>query len=280
MDRDEFRRTSHAVWDAMARGWDARRAEIEQMAEPVTEVMLERLSPTKGETILDLAAGTGLMGLAAAKHVGNDGRVIVSDFSDVMVEAARRHARELGLDNVESRVLDAEQLDLPDGIADGVVCRWGYMLMADPATALDESRRVLRDGGRLACAVFAGPSDNPWAALPMQVLVGNGRVPPPEPGAPGILALADRERLRSLLTDAGFADPRIEDAPFSMPFSDADHYWAFLTEVAGAVAVVLDQLEDQQREAVRGEVETRLESFRSDGGIELPALAVVASARV
>ena len=279
MDLGEFRRSSHAVWDAMARGWDERRADIEQMARPVTDVMLERLSPTTGETILDLAAGTGVMGLAAAKHVGVDGRVIVSDFSEAMVETARRHAGELGLDNVECRVLDAEQLDLPDGIADGVVCRWGYMLMADPATALRESRRVLRNGGRLACSVFAGPSDNPWAALPMQVLVEHGRVPPPEPGAPGILALGDRERLRNLVTDAGFADPRIEDVPFSMPFSDADDYWGFLSDVAGAIAVVLDQLEDQPREAVRGEIETRLEPFRSAGGIELPALAVVASVR-
>jgi len=279
MDPGEFRRASHAVWDAMARGWDERRADIEQMARPVTDVMLERLSPTTGETILDLAAGTGVMGLAAAKHVGVDGRVIVSDFSEAMIEAARRHAGELGLDNVECRVLDAEQLDLPDRIADGVVCRWGYMLMADPATALTESRRVLRNGGRLACAVFAGPSDNPWAALPMQVLVEHGRVPPPEPGAPGILALADRERLHNLLSDAGFADPRIEDVPFSMPFSNADDYWWFITDVAGAIAVLLDQLDDQPREAVRGEVARRLEPFRSDGGIELPALAVVASAR-
>jgi ubiquinone/menaquinone biosynthesis C-methylase UbiE len=65
-----------------------------------------------------------------------------------MVEVARRRAEELGLANVEPRVLDAERMDLDDSSVDGIVCRFGYMLMADPAAALAESRRVLREGGR------------------------------------------------------------------------------------------------------------------------------------
>ena len=46
--------------------------------------------------------------------------------------------------------MDAEKMDLEDDSVDGVICRWGYMLMADPAAALAETRRVLRDGGRLS----------------------------------------------------------------------------------------------------------------------------------
>ena len=54
-------------------------------------------------------------------------------------------------------MLDAEQMDLDDDSVDAAVCRWGYMLMADPAAALRETRRVLRDGGALAFAVWAAP---------------------------------------------------------------------------------------------------------------------------
>jgi SAM-dependent methyltransferase len=136
MDTTEFKRASQAVWDAMAPGWDHRNAYFEERARPVTERMLERLAPARGEAILELAAGTGLVGFAAAALVGSGGRVIVSDFSKAMVEVAERHADELGLENVECRVLDAERLDLPDKAVDGVLCRWGYMLMADPAAAL------------------------------------------------------------------------------------------------------------------------------------------------
>jgi ubiquinone/menaquinone biosynthesis C-methylase UbiE len=71
-----------------------------------------------------------------------------------MVAAARRESERLGLANVEHREMDAERMDLDDDSVDGVLCRWGYMLMSDPATALAETRRVLRDGGRLSLSVW------------------------------------------------------------------------------------------------------------------------------
>ena len=89
----EYRRASREVWSAMAPGWDRRSAYFEQIARPVTERMLQRLAPRPGQTILDLAAGTGAVGFAAAALVGPGGRVIVSDFSEAMVEAARRNCR-------------------------------------------------------------------------------------------------------------------------------------------------------------------------------------------
>jgi SAM-dependent methyltransferase len=261
----------------MAPGWDHRHVFFEETARPVTERMLERLAPALGDTILELAAGTGVAGFAAAALVGPGGRVIVSDFSEAMVEAAERHAAELGLANVECRVLDAERLDVPDEVVDGVLCRWGYMLMADPAAAFAETRRVLRRGGRLSCAVFAGPEQNPWAALPSRVLQERGHMPPPEAGAPGILALADRDRLRRLFTGAGFSDPQIDEIPFTWRFADADDYWEFLTDAAGAIAVVLGRLEDDELERARRQIAERVASFSGADGIELPAVSLVAS---
>lgn len=277
MDAIEFRRLSHAVWEAMASGWDDRHAYFEETARPVTQRMLERLAPARGEAILELAAGTGVAGFAAAAFVGPGGRVIVSDFSEAMVEAAERHAAALGLDNVEFRVLDAEQLDLPDEAVDGVLCRWGYMLMADPAAALAETRRVLRGGGRLCCAVFAGPEQNPWAALPSRVLQERGHMAPPEAGAPGILALADRERLRSLCAGARFDDPQIEEVGFTFRFADANDYWQFLTFAAGPIAMVLGRLGHDELGRVREQIVERVASFRDVDGIALPAVSLVVS---
>jgi ubiquinone/menaquinone biosynthesis C-methylase UbiE len=160
MEATDFKRASHAVWEAMAQGWDDRHAYFEETARPVAERMLQRLAPAPGQAILELAAGTGVVGFAAAL-VGSGGRVIVSDFSEAMVAVAERRAAEVGLENVECCVLDAERLELPDVAVDGVLCRWGYMLMADHEAAFVETRRVLRHGGRLSCAVFAGRSRTP-----------------------------------------------------------------------------------------------------------------------
>ena len=278
MDASELKRASHTVWEAMAPGWDDRHAYFEETARPVTERMLERLAPAPDQAILELAAGTGVVGFAAAALVRPPGRVIVSDFSEAMVEAAERRADELGLENVECRVLDAERIDLPDEAVDGVLCRWGYMLMADPEAAFAETRRVLRRGGRVSCAVFAGPEQNPWAALPSRVLQERGHMPSPEAGAPGIFALADRDRLRRLFAGAAFPEPEIEEVAFTWRFRDEDDYWDFLTGAAGAIAVVLGRVDDEQRLGVREQIAERVQSFYDAGRIALPAVSLVASA--
>jgi ubiquinone/menaquinone biosynthesis C-methylase UbiE len=278
MDATDFKRASQAVWEAMAPGWDRRHAYFEETARPVTERMLERLAPARGETVLELAAGTGVVGFGAAALVGSGGRVIVSDFAEAMVEVARRHADQLGLENVDCHRLDAERLDLPDESVDGVLCRWGYMLMGNPPLAFAETRRVLRRGGRLSCAVFAGPDQNPWVALPTRVLRERGHMPPPEAGAPGILALADRDRLRRLFAGGGFADPQIDEVAFTWYFSDVDDYWDFLNGAAGAIAMVLARLEADELRLVREQIGQQVASLVRAGRIELPAMSLVASA--
>ncbi len=86
-------------------------------------------------------------------------------------------------------------MDFADASFDGVICRWGFMLMPDPAAAFRECRRVLVPGGRLVFAVFTGPDENPFASIPARVLAEAGHMPPPTAEwRPGILALADRAR--------------------------------------------------------------------------------------
>jgi ubiquinone/menaquinone biosynthesis C-methylase UbiE len=157
---------------------------METSARPVTERMLEVLQVRPGATILELAAGTGIVGFTALEALGDDTCLIMSDFAPAMVEAAQRQGGELGLERVEYRVLDAEALELPDESVDAALCRFGYMLLADLAAALAETRRVLRADGRVSCAVFAEAAKNPWAALPMSVLVESGH-PAPRAGTTG-----------------------------------------------------------------------------------------------
>jgi ubiquinone/menaquinone biosynthesis C-methylase UbiE len=141
------RQQSRAAWGAVARGWYAQREELWKASRPVSEWMVRRLDPQPGDTVLELAAGPADTGLMAARLVGRSGRVIVTDFTPEMVAAARRRAQELGAQNAEFRVLDAERMDLETDSVDGVLCRWAYMLMIDPSAAFAETRRVLRPGG-------------------------------------------------------------------------------------------------------------------------------------
>jgi ubiquinone/menaquinone biosynthesis C-methylase UbiE len=279
VDLAEYRRKSFDIWEKMASGWERNRDFVWEITRPVSMQMLSALEPQTGDKVLELAAGTGETGFAAATMVGSDGRVILTDFAPEMIEAARRRAADLGLENVEMRVMDAESMDLPDDSVDGVLCRFGYMLMADPAVALAETRRVLRDGGRLSFAIWAGPERNPWAAVSGAAMVKHGHLPPPEPGAPGMFSMADEGRIRELVTGAGFGDPEIAEVPVKFRYEDSDEYWRFATELAGALAMAVEGLSEAEREPVRQTMREEAERFRANGGYLMPgvALSVVTS---
>jgi SAM-dependent methyltransferase len=169
-------------------------------------------------------------------------------------------------------VLDAEIMDLDDDSVDGVVCRWGYMLMADPATALKETRRVLRDGGPLAFAVWRTPDLNPWAAIPGMTLVQRGHLPAPEPGAPGIFALGEPDRIRGLVTGAGFGEPELEEIAFDFRYADFDDLWDVLVRIAGPLARAVNGLPDDERQSTRAAIEQNVAPYRNaDGSYSAPA---------
>jgi SAM-dependent methyltransferase len=243
------------------------------VAGSVNDWILDRADLQPGQTVIDIAAGPGDLGFQAAARVGSEGRAISADFSPEMVEVARRLGEARGLQNMEYRVLDAESMDLEDDSVDAVVCRWGYMLMADPAAALRETRRILREGGPLACAVWASPERNPWAALPAMALVQRGHMPPPEPGAPGIFALADPDRVRGLMAGAGFGDPQVEEIAFEFRYGDFDDLWETLVRLAGPLARAINSLPEDERNATREAIEQSVASFRAeDGSYPIPAL--------
>ena len=270
MDLQEYRQASLKTWDDMASGWEDRREWILEITGTINEWIAQQVDPQPGQTILDIASGTGDLGFLAARRVGDDGKVLSTDFAPEMVEAARRNGEQQGLGNVDYRVLDAETMDLDDDSVDGVVCRWGYMLMADPAAALSETRRVLKDGGTLAFAVWQTPDRNMWAAIPGMTLVQRGHMPPPEPGAPGIFALGDRDQLEGLVKGAGFADPQIEELTFDWRYS-GDDYWDTMMRLAGPIAAVLKTLDDDEVQAVRGAIDDQLAQYRRNGELVVPA---------
>ncbi len=278
MASEEYREASYEIWQAMAEGWDRERQWTWRFSRPVSEQMLAALDPQPGQTILELAAGPGETGFAAARAIGPEGRLIQTDFAPEMVEAARREAERLGLENVEHRVMDAERMDLDDDSVDGVLCRWGYMLMADWDAAMAETRRVLRNGGRLSASVWGDPARNPWASIPARVLIEHTGAPPPQPGQPGIFALADPDRLGEVIRGAGFGEPRFEEVEVTVGFDDFDAAWIFITQVAGAIAMVIKGLPAEEQQAVRDAIEREMDGFRSNGGLELPGVTLNAVA--
>lgn len=268
-------RTSRELWNDLALGMYEGRDDLWRCSRPVSGWMIRALDPHRGATVLELAAGTGETGFLAARWVGPTGRVISTDFAPAVVAAAARRAEELGLMNVTSEVMDAERLDLDDASVDGVLCRWGYMVMQQPRAAFAESRRVLRQGGRLALSVFAAPQHNPWAGIVVDVLRREGLLRPSHGDGPGLFALSDPELLAALLTTAGFAEPAIAPMSLKWPFANPEAYWRFVTQISGVFADLIAGLEPDQLAAVRsGVLEAAGLWATPDGGLRFPVLTL------
>jgi SAM-dependent methyltransferase len=279
---DDFRSESRKRWGDQAAGWEARREALRTATMPVSAWMIDAIDPQPGHTLLELAAGTGDTGFLAAELIEPGGTLICSDFSPEMLAAARRRADELGLANVRFKQIDAEtSIDLETAGVDGVLCRWGYMLLADPEVALRETRRVLRPGARVALAAWTDRDDNLWSTLPAQELIARGLAEPPPPGIPGQFAWAREGVIAEQLEAAGFGEHHVEALDFTYDYRSAADWWASQSDYSVWFAQAVARASDDDLAAVGDAIDRHAERFATDeGSLRIPARSWVAWAGV
>lgn len=266
-------------WERGAVGWAKHADSVRRFGMPVSMWLIDQLRLQPGHQLVDLAAGPGDTGFMAAELIRPGGKLISSDASEGMIELARKRAAEQGVDEVEFKHLELEWIDLETASVDAVVCRWGLMFVADPLAALKEIRRVLRPGGRVALSTWDAPMHNPWATIPMLTLIELGHVEPPDPTAPGMFALADREQLRELLESAGFTEIVVEPVAVSRSDGSVEQYLTESFDLNPVLNELRERLPEPQLEEIRAKITERLELFKAERfGLELPGRSLAAAA--
>jgi SAM-dependent methyltransferase len=267
-----------ADWTPVAVGWDKYRDTIEQLKAGLTEQMLQGIALQPGETVLELGGGAGELAKRLAAAVGEAGRVVASDVSPGMVELISAATAELP--NVETALIDGADTRQPAATYDAIVFRMGLMFITDPAAALRDYHRILKPGGRLAAATWAGMEHNPWlttvglAGMIHGVLSGG-----PPVGAGGPLSLGDADALVAMATAAGFATVDVTPVDVVMPFPDVDAYLSHVSALAPPFAAAFPTATDEQLAAIRATVTEATQQYRTESGLEIPGRALVLVAR-
>lgn len=235
--------------------------------------LLACTAPAPGERVLDVACGTGLVALGAARAVGPTGRVVGTDISDQMIEAARRRAEGQGLSNASFMRMDAESLALKDASFDVALCALGLMYVPDPLRAVREMRRVLRPGGRLGLAVWGEHARCGWA--PVFAIV---EAEVTSEVCPLFFQLGLQDTLSRLCAEAQFEAIEQHRITTTLDYADAEEACdaAF---VGGPVALAWSRFDETVRARARGRYVDAISPWREGRGYRVPGEFVVVSGR-
>jgi SAM-dependent methyltransferase len=276
---DDLRAHLHDMWASVAGAWGQHAAYVDARGAPVSERMLELTTPQPGDRVLELACGLGGPGLVAAGRVAPGGEVVLSDLVPEMTAIAAARVEALGLANVSTRELDLEHIEQPDASYDVVLCREGLMLVADPARAAREIRRVLRPGGRVAVAVWGPRERNPWLAVVFDAVGAQLGAPVPPPGVPGPFSLDDSDRLAGLLAGAGLSDVVVSELSVPLHAASFEEWWERALALAGPLAQRLASLPEDAARAIRERARQAISVYEAPTGLEIPGVALLAAAR-
>jgi ubiquinone/menaquinone biosynthesis C-methylase UbiE len=276
-DPGAYKETTRKQWQEAAEAWDRWGEVIERWLGPATEAMLDMAGIGEGSRVLDVAAGAGGQSLIAARRAGEGGRVLATDISSNLLEFAAKRAREAGLSNVDTAVLDGEQLDVEEGSFDAVISRVGFIFFPDQQAALRGMRRALQPGGKLAGIVYSTPQANQFFSIPISIIRRRAELPPPAPGQPGPFSFGAPGVIETAYERAGFTD--IETRRMSAPLrlSSVAECVRFQQESFGALHQMLAGLSDNGRAEAWREIEMELGRFDGPNGFEAPCELLVAA---
>ena len=268
-------------WRENASYWQKHSEAIRTMFQPITQALIDDAGIVAGQSILDVAGGSGEPSLTISKRVGPTGSVTCTDVVAEMVNIAQSEARQKGLTNMEFRQCAADALPFENDSFDVVVCRLGAMFFPDPLAALREMLRVAQSPGVIALAVWGKSELNPFFSLSTDALERQlGASAPADRDAPGAFRFAEPGSLARILQQAGAIEVRERLLEFQIvaPFTPKQ-FWEMRAETSGTLRAKLATLSQQQSELVAQEVEEAAREFFSNNQMSLPAQVIIVIGR-
>jgi ubiquinone/menaquinone biosynthesis C-methylase UbiE len=269
MDARLQRRVQRYGWDKAAAYYDEYWA---RQIEPAQDRMLAMAAIREGERVIDVACGTGLVTFRAAASTGPRGSVVATDISDVMADRVNALAAERKMPYVTAERSDAEEIGQGDATFDVALCALGLMYVADPLRALEQMRRVLRPGGRLAVAVWGQRSRCAWAEI---FPIVERRVA--SEVCPLFFQLGGGDALQYALTQTGYSAIAVERIETTLSYASGESACG-AAFAGGPVALPYSRFDAATRDEVHAEYLASIAEYRRGDGYEVPGEFVIAQA--
>jgi len=237
--------------------------------------MLELAGVQAGSRVLDVAAGTGESTLMAVARVGSKGHVVAADVSASMLNVAAEAARKAGLTNVETRVMNAENLELDADSFDAVVCRIALMLFPNPAKALAEMRRVVKPGGKVTVMVYAALEKNPFWEIFHKTVRRLGTIPPPAPDEPWMFALGEPGALEEVYRRGDFLNVSVRAVLIQRRSPSAVAAVGNMRKSASDAREIMNRLNEADRERAWADITEEFRRYEGPNGFEIPGEVLI-----
>jgi len=255
-------------------GWDKASSYYEafwqDQLRPAQNLLLDLAALQSGESVLDVACGTGLVSFQALKKLGDRGRLFGTDISGKMVEIASSLALLKKEKRAQFEWMDAEDLLLENNSFDVALCSLGLMYMPDPRKALEEMNRVLKSGGRAVAAVW-GPRDKcGWSEI-FEIVDQHVS----SEVCPMFFNLGNPHMLELHFKAAGFKHISIRRIRTTLYYED-DQEALGAAFIGGPVALAYQKFSDSIKEEVHAAYLRSLLPFKKGEAYEVPGVFVVA----
>jgi SAM-dependent methyltransferase len=267
-----------AAWDGPSgAAWVAREEFQNAALAAHTALLLDAASVQPSDQVLDVGCGTGDTTRTCAR-LAADGDVHGVDLSSAMLARARERAAAEGLTNVTFARADAQVHRFPDAQFDVVLSRFGVMFFADPVAAFANLGRATAPGGRLAAVVWQPVAGNAWLRVPRAALSLGRDLPSIPEDVPGPFGLADADRLRRILGDAGWSDAHLDDARVPYDYGADPATAARHASEIGVLRGLLQDLDDEETARAMGALTDVMVEHDTADGVRLDSRIWVVSA--
>jgi SAM-dependent methyltransferase len=238
------------------------------------EVMLDAAGIAETDRVLDVGCGTGASTLAAARRVPG-GKAAGVDISKPLLDRAKSRAREEGTRNASFLLADAQTHQFPNGSFDVLVSRIGMSFFSDSVSALENLKKALKSGGRMAFVCWAAVDRNPWFHVPKKAAeVRLGALPEGDRRAPGPTAFQHIDHVVGLMSQAGLVDIGADAIEVVLTPPDGVLGAARAASRVGPAARIMKAYkgDDTDENAIEKSVMDAFRQFDRNGEVRVPAV--------